>query len=224
MIRKILAPTDLSKQSRLGVRSALAAAKRFNAEITIYHVVNADEMRKLGDRLTGRSFVRSGFPNLLETYLHTYEVSLAQFVGQNFSDLLPTVKVQEKVELGSPEKNIVELAKAEAVDLIIMATRGKGGLSRLVVGSVTEQVIRNAPCPVLAIPPHPGAAGGESDNEDRFEPVKVSGYRALRSKARPRRRHPYVAVGPVDIWRARTKPKDELILEEGKNGNVCQRR
>jgi nucleotide-binding universal stress UspA family protein len=221
MIRKILAPTDLSKLSRLGVRSALAAAKHFNAEVTIYHVVNADEMRKLGDRLKGRSFVRSGFPNLLKTYLHTYEVSLAQFVGQNFSDLLPTVKIQEKVELGSPEKNIVELAKAEAVDLIIMATRGKSGLSRLVVGSVTEQVIRNAPCPVLAIPPHPGAAAGESDNENRSEPVKVFG---LGSKTRSRRRHPYVAVGPVDIWRARTKPKDELILEEGKNGNVCQRR
>jgi universal stress protein A len=176
MVRKILAPTDLSKLSRLGVRSALAAAKHFNAEVTIYHVVNADEMRKLGYRLRGRSFVRSGFPDLLKTYLHTYEVSLAQFVGQNFSDLLRTVKVQEKVELGSPEKNIVELAKTEKFDLIIMATRGKSGLSRLVLGSVTEQVIRKAPCPVLAIPPHPGAAAGESDNEDRFKPRnRISG-------------------------------------------------
>jgi nucleotide-binding universal stress UspA family protein len=205
MVRKILAPTDLSKLSRLGVRSALAAAKHFNAEVTIYHVVNADEMRKLGDRLRGRSFVRSGFPDLLKTYLHTYEVSLAQFVGQNFSDLLPMVKVQEKVELGSPEKNIVELAKTEKFDLIIMATRGKGGLSRLLLGSVTEQVIRNAPCPVLAIPPYPGAAIGESDKEDGISPGP--GSQALRSQSRSRRRHPYVAVGPMDIRRARTKQK-----------------
>ena len=96
MIRKILAPTDLSKLSRLGVRSALTVAKHFDAEVTIYHVVNGDEMRKLGDRLTGRTFVRSGFPNLLETYLHTYEVSLAQFVGQNFSDLLPRSKSRKR--------------------------------------------------------------------------------------------------------------------------------
>jgi nucleotide-binding universal stress UspA family protein len=96
MIRKILAPTDLSKLSRLGVRSALAAAKRFNAEVTIYHVVNADEMRKLGDRLTGRSFVRSGFPNLLETYLHTYEVSLAQFVGQTFQICFPRSRSRKR--------------------------------------------------------------------------------------------------------------------------------
>ena len=201
MIRKILAPTDLSKLSQVGVRCALTVAKHFDAEVTIYHVVNGDELRKLGDRLTGHSFVRSGFPNLLETYLHTYEVSLAQFVGQNFSDLLPTVKVEEKVELGSSDKNIVELAKTEKFDLIIMATRGKDGLSRLFLGSVTEQVIRNAPCPVMAIPRYPGAAVGESDNEDRFEPGKVSGYQALRSKSRSRRRHPYVAAGPIDIWR-----------------------
>jgi nucleotide-binding universal stress UspA family protein len=166
MIRKILAPTDLSKLSLLGVRYALTAAKHFDAEVSIYHVVNADEIRKLGDSLTGRSFVRSGLPNVLETYLHTYEVSLAQFVGQNFSDLLPTVKVDEKVELGSPDKNIVERAKTEGVDLIIMATRGSSGLSRLFLGSVTEQVIRNAPCPVLVVPRYPGAAAGESDYED----------------------------------------------------------
>jgi nucleotide-binding universal stress UspA family protein len=223
MIRKILAPTDLSKLSQVGVRRALTVAKHFDAEVTIYHVVNGDEIRKLGDRLAGHTFVRSGFPNLLETYLHTYEVILAQFVGQNFSDLLPSVKVEEKVELGSSDKNIVELAGTEKFDLIIMATRGKGGLSRLFLGSVTEQVIRNAPCPVVAIPPYPTATVGESENEDRFEPGKVSGYQALPSKSRSRRRYPYVAVGPIDIRRAQTKQKDQLILEE-RNGNVCQRR
>ena len=197
MIRKILAPTDLSKVSQLGVRCALTVAKHFDAEVTIYHVVNGDEIRKLGDRLTGHTSVRSGLPKLLETYLHTYEVSLAQFVGQNFADLLPAVKVEEKVELGSSDKNIVELAKTKKFDLIIMATRGKGGLSRLFLGSVTDQVIRNAPCPVVAIPSYPDAAVGESDNEDRFEPMKISGYQTLRSKSRSRRRHPYVAVGPI---------------------------
>jgi nucleotide-binding universal stress UspA family protein len=203
MIRKILAPTDLSKLSRLGVRYALRVAKQFEAEVSIYHVVSADEIRKLGDKLTGFTFFRGGFPNVLQTYLQTYELSLAQFVEQNFSDLLPTVKVDEKVELGSPDKNIVDRAKTEGIDLIIMASRGKSGLSRLLLGSVTEQVIRNAPCPVLAIPP----AGGESDNEDRFEPVEVSEYQALRPKSPSRRRRPYVAVGSIDIWRARTKQR-----------------
>jgi nucleotide-binding universal stress UspA family protein len=221
MIRKILAPTDLSKLSQVGVRWALTVAKHFDARVTIYHVVNGDEIRKLGDRLTGHTFVRSGFPNLLETYLHTYEVSLAQFVGQNFSDLLPSVKVKEKVELGSADKNIVELAKTEKFDLIIMATRGKGGLSRLLLGSITEQVIRNAPCPVLAIPPYPGAAIGESDKEDGIKPgTRISGATVPVTFTPPAS----LSGGRPDGYLAGTnETKDKLILEE-RNENVCEDR
>ena len=153
MIRKILAPTDLSELSRAGVRYALAVARDLDAELTIYHVVTADEIRKLGDSLKEHAFRASGFPNILESYLHTYELSLARFVRETSSDLLPLIRVNEKVELGSPDKNISELAKTDCVDLIIMATCGRDGLSRMFMGSVTEQVIRNAPCPVLVIPP-----------------------------------------------------------------------
>lgn len=159
MIRKILAPTDLSEMSQAGVHYALTAARALNAQVIIYHVVGLEELKTLGTRFRRHRSDESGFPNLLESYLHTREVSLAQFVGQNFSDLLPHVGVDEKVELGSPYKNIVERAKSEKVDLIIMATRGRGGLTRMLLGSVTEQVIRNAPCPVLAIPPYPAEAG-----------------------------------------------------------------
>lgn len=161
MIRKILAPTDLSQLSRVGVRYALNAAKDLDAAVIIYHVVAAHEIGKLGDRFKEHAFRATGFPNILESYLHTYEVRLAQFVGQNFSDLLPFVRVDEKVELGSPDKNIVEQAKTEGVDLIIMATHGRDGLSRMFMGSVTEQVIRNAPCPVLAVPAYLAEAGDD---------------------------------------------------------------
>jgi nucleotide-binding universal stress UspA family protein len=166
VIRKILAPTDLSELSQAGVRYALTAARDLDAEVTIYHVVAADELRKLGASFRERAFGASGLSNVLENYLHSYEVTLAQFVGQNFSDLLPLVRVDEKVELGSAYKNIVERAKAERADLIIMATRGRGGLSRMFLGSVTEQVIRTASCPVLAIPPYLAEAG-----EDLYSPA-----------------------------------------------------
>ena len=161
MIRKILAPTDLSERSQAGVHYALDAATELDAEVVIYHVVITQEMKKLGDNLKGRAFSGSGFPNFLENYMHAHEANLAQFVEQNFSDLVPLVKVDQKVELGSPYKNIVERAKTDGVDLIIMATHGRNGLSRMFMGSVTEQVIRNAPCPVLAIPPYLAEAGQE---------------------------------------------------------------
>jgi nucleotide-binding universal stress UspA family protein len=53
MIRKILAPTDLSELSRAGVRYALNKARDLGAEVIIYHVVTTDEMLKLGERLRG---------------------------------------------------------------------------------------------------------------------------------------------------------------------------
>ena len=154
MIRKILAPTDLSELSLAGVRHALNKARDQGAEVTIYHVVTIDEIRRLSYRLKHQLVRAGGFSNVLEAYLELFRANLARVMEQNFGDLLPFVKTDERVELGSPDKSIVELAKTEEMDLIIMATRGRGGLSRMLLGSVTEQVIRNAPCPVVAIPPN----------------------------------------------------------------------
>jgi uncharacterized protein YaeQ len=71
----------------------------------------------------------------------------------NFSDLLPGVNVREEVELGRGDESIVKEAKKQAVDLIVMSTQGRSGLAHVLRGSVTEHVIRNAPCPVVAIGP-----------------------------------------------------------------------
>ncbi|HEX2229616.1 MAG TPA: universal stress protein [Candidatus Binatia bacterium] len=71
------------------------------------------------------------------------------------------MRVRQKVEFDTPEKSIVATAKAEAVDLIIMASRRKRGLARMFLDSVTEKVIRNAPCPVVAIPANFAAADEE---------------------------------------------------------------
>jgi nucleotide-binding universal stress UspA family protein len=71
------------------------------------------------------------------------------------SDLNPSVKICQRVELGTPDKSIVELAKSEGYDLIVMSTDGKTGL-RMSVGSVSEKVMRTAPCPVFSIRPQEG--------------------------------------------------------------------
>jgi nucleotide-binding universal stress UspA family protein len=166
MIRKILAPTDLSELSRAGVRYALNKAKDHGTEVIIYHVVTTDEMLKLGERLRGDGLRTGESPNLLKSYLETYRGRLARFVKENFSDLLPFVRVNEKVELGTPDKNIVELAETEGVDLIVMSTHGRTGLSRVFLGSVTERVVRNAPCLVLTVPPSMAEVG-----EDLYSPA-----------------------------------------------------
>jgi nucleotide-binding universal stress UspA family protein len=154
MIRKILAPTDLSELSATGVRYALTTARRLDAELTVYYVVTGNEITKFRRRKEERVVARD-----IAGLMTDYKLRLARFVEQNFADLMTSVNVSQKVEFGTPERTIVKTAKTEGVDLIIMATYGRSGLSRMVRGSVTEEVIRNAPCLVLAIPPNLESVG-----------------------------------------------------------------
>lgn len=62
------------------------------------------------------------------------------------------------VEVGDPRDTIVEAAQKLGADLIVMGTHGRRGLSRVVMGSVAEDVIRRAPCPVLTVRAKPGEA------------------------------------------------------------------
>jgi nucleotide-binding universal stress UspA family protein len=63
----------------------------------------------------------------------------------------PDIKTSTVVQLGKPYEEIISLAKARRVDLIILATHGYTGVERLFLGSTTEKVIRHAPCPVLVV-------------------------------------------------------------------------
>jgi nucleotide-binding universal stress UspA family protein len=147
-IKKILAPTDLSELSQVGIRYALNLAKAIEAEVIVYHVVDYDTLSRHGQRSTAPS----SFQPPDHFFLERYQVALSQFLKDCGSDLTACVKVREKVELDTPDESIVELAKSEGYDLIVMSTHGKTGL-RMTVGSVTEKVMQTAPCPVLSIRP-----------------------------------------------------------------------
>jgi nucleotide-binding universal stress UspA family protein len=112
-------------------------------------MVTRNEIAGFRRRRTKEAAVAADFND----FMKAYEIRLRSFVEQNFAEI-PSVRVTQKVEFGTPENSIVETVKTEEVDWIIMATRGmRRGLSRIFLGSVTEEVIRNAPCPVVAIPP-----------------------------------------------------------------------
>jgi nucleotide-binding universal stress UspA family protein len=147
-IKKILAPTDLSELSVFGVRYALNLAKAIEAEVLIYHVVDYDTLIRYGQKSTAPS----SFQPPDHIFLERYQTALSQFLKDHVSDLTPSVKIDQKVELGTPDKSIVDLAKSEGCDLIVMSTHGKTGL-RMTVGSVTEKVVQTATCPVLSIRP-----------------------------------------------------------------------
>ncbi|HTN74247.1 MAG TPA: universal stress protein, partial [Pirellulaceae bacterium] len=68
----------------------------------------------------------------------------------------PTVQFQHRLLSGEPASALVAFAESEQIDLIVLGTHGRGGLSRLLMGSVAEAVVRRASCPVLTFKqPHP---------------------------------------------------------------------
>jgi nucleotide-binding universal stress UspA family protein len=89
----------------------------------------------------------------MDSVLERYRLELKRFVDAYFADILPLVQVKQQVELGNPDENIIAKAKDEGADLIVISTHGRTGLSHMLTGSVTENVVRHASCPVLSIRP-----------------------------------------------------------------------
>src|SRR5712691_5731293 len=145
-IEKILAPTDLSELSALGLRYALELSRGWGAEVTVYHIADAAELASY------KAFS-------LQDLIDKHKKSISQFLSEHFGDLLPLVEVREKVEIGEPAANILAEAEKEGSDLIVMSTHGRTGLAHLLMGSVTEDVVRNAVCPVFSVHPAKSQAG-----------------------------------------------------------------
>ncbi len=142
--RHILAPTDFSEYSKQAVASALELAKKFGAKLSILHVVELPPYPVEG-------YVP---PSLTPTFLEDLERQASQELAQLVPEAESAgVEVARLVAVGSPYRKIIDMAEAEQVDLIVMATAGRTGFSRLVMGSIAERVVRTASCPVLTIRP-----------------------------------------------------------------------
>lgn len=139
-IEKILAPTDLSEFSCLGVSYALELARGWGASVTVYHVADAAELANYKARS-------------LDGLIERHQQSLSQFLSEHFAELLGSVVVANKVEIGTPASNIVAEAEKSGYDLIVMSTHGRTGIAHMLMGSVTEQVLRSVACPVFSVRP-----------------------------------------------------------------------
>lgn len=155
LIRKILAPTDLSAFSAKGVRYAFQLAKAVGAEVIVAHVLRTEEFLS---HARGLEMAAPGPQEntMLTRLVDQHKHALGQFSEEQLANLNLDLKIRQIVEMGEPQSLIVNLAKNDGVDLIVMSTHGRSGLPRMMLGSVTERVIRSAPCPVLAIPSHEG--------------------------------------------------------------------
>ena len=137
-IKRILAPTDFSSLSALGVSYALDLGRSWGAVATVYNVAEAAELA---------SYRARSLDDLLERNTKL----LSEFLAENFAGLLPVVEIRQKVAIGTAADSILMEAEQDRSDLIVMSTHGRTGLSHLLMGSVTEKVVRNAPCLVFSV-------------------------------------------------------------------------
>jgi nucleotide-binding universal stress UspA family protein len=155
-IKKILAPTDLSDVSASGIKFACSLAKDVRAEVIIINAIKVEELMSVVRQLQDSVSARWDQANVLEDRLvDRHRQLLDEFVKQQVPEVGSELNIRKLVEVGEPYSILVDRAKKEQVDLIVMSTHGRTGIPRMMLGSVTEKVLRSSPCPVLAIPlPH----------------------------------------------------------------------
>jgi nucleotide-binding universal stress UspA family protein len=136
-LHTILLPTDFSPNAEYALRMASSLARDYGARLILLHV----------------SMPPSGPIDVLPPGPDLPAESQEALLGKLPWPELPDagVRVEHRVAEGEPADEILRLARKVSCDLIVMGTHGRTGLARLLHGSVAEEVLRKAPCPVLAV-------------------------------------------------------------------------
>jgi nucleotide-binding universal stress UspA family protein len=136
-IRTILHPTDFSEHAGYAFRLACALARDYGAKLVVLHVAEPPVA------VYGEGVIVPVYDPIHEEL----KVKLRKIRAPNPEE----VEVEHRMVEGDPPEEILAVAKEHSCDLIIMGTHGRTGLRRLLMGSVAEEVVRKALCPVLTI-------------------------------------------------------------------------
>ena len=134
-IRSILLATDLSPASAGAAAEALDLAHDLGASVLIMSVIDGRPMAH-------------GSPRRIDQVRLERELAAQDVVTRGRARGVP---VRFLIWQGSPGEAIVEVARSEQVDLVVVGSHGRGPVGRMLIGSVSEHVVRNAPCPVLVV-------------------------------------------------------------------------
>ncbi|HEY5921825.1 MAG TPA: universal stress protein [Kofleriaceae bacterium] len=142
--KHILVPTDLSEGAEEALDYACELAREFGATVHLLHVIGIPTLGvpELGVALTS---------TVIDSMVRENQIALEQLADRKrhlgtFGQVL--------LRTGDARDVINRTAKELGADLIVMGTHGRRGVSRALLGSVTETVVRSAPCPVLTVRPH----------------------------------------------------------------------
>jgi nucleotide-binding universal stress UspA family protein len=135
-VRTILHPTDFSKSSDAAFELACSLARDYGARLIVTHVAEPP-VPMYGDGLV--------LPPP-QASMEPLRAQLCQILSKD-----PKVRVEHRLCEGDAGTEILRLAREVDCDLIVLGTHGRTGLGRLLMGSVAEQIVRRASCPVLTV-------------------------------------------------------------------------
>jgi len=138
--RSILCPVDFSSVSRKALRTAASLARSSNARMTVMFV---------DDPLLVAAAAAAGDTR---ASTQTTQAQLERFVARTLPPASRPRRLSIEAMVGRPADLILETARQSRADLIVMGTRGMGGVSRMLLGSTAEAVVTGAKIPVLAVP------------------------------------------------------------------------
>ncbi len=144
-LKRIMAATDFSECSDHALRYACEFAETFGAEL---HLVNVTEPPAAAYSEFGIGYV--GVEKLDEDLQRGAEAKLNTLPSQEWQAKL---KIVRKAILGSTFVELVQYAKKQDIDMIVLGTHGRGAIAHMLMGSTAEKVVRKAPCPVLTVRP-----------------------------------------------------------------------
>jgi universal stress protein A len=139
-LKKILCPIDHSDCSKEALKYAVSLAMKDEAKLLLLHVIDIRSFNEGLDAMTKQ------MPD--EETLEQLRVKLLDCIPEEIRD---DMDIEAIVVQGIPFAEIISTAKEKEIDMIVIGSHGRTGLSHMMLGSVSEKVVRKAPCPVLTV-------------------------------------------------------------------------
>ncbi len=144
-IRRVLVPTDFSKQARAGLRAGVEIARAFGAELHLLHVIDtrfdAALAPLLGDHQPSLQSL------LARAEKHAEDILASEWKAAGPSSLT----TKEHVRVGQPAHEVAEFVKGYEIDMIVMGSRGRSTIGDFILGSTAERINRTSTVPVITV-------------------------------------------------------------------------
>lgn len=147
LFKKILVPTDNSENAKEAFKYALKLAEKHDSTIYVVAVVNIGYLEEAGKFESNHFKLPHSY---VENIVKEKTKETEEFVRKNSVNYRGS-EIARHIRKGHPVTEIISIARKKEVDLIVMGTHGRSGLSHTLMGSVAERVVRKASCPVLTV-------------------------------------------------------------------------